>query len=162
MTGMTVPALPEESFQRVLCVVAHRDDMEYDTSAAVARWTGRGIEVGYLLLITKRFDNDKVYRLGRSMMRVSSCQPLTPSSRAAAITSGGKFCKPANRTRVMNDVVSQMSGMATENNTMLGLLSLQVATMSSTLVLAIPDQNRIVSRSKAPARARSAAMTARG
>ncbi|MET8761998.1 PIG-L deacetylase family protein [Lentzea sp. NPDC004782] len=47
---MTLPALPEESFHRVLCVVAHPDDMEYGTSAAVARWTARGIEVGYLLL----------------------------------------------------------------------------------------------------------------
>jgi LmbE family N-acetylglucosaminyl deacetylase len=45
-----LPALPEESFQRILCVVAHPDDMEYGTSAAVARWTARGIEVGYLLL----------------------------------------------------------------------------------------------------------------
>src|SRR5437773_6329003 len=50
MAGMPLPALPEESFQRVLCVVAHPDDMEYGTSAAVARWTARGIEVGYLLL----------------------------------------------------------------------------------------------------------------
>jgi LmbE family N-acetylglucosaminyl deacetylase len=50
MAGMTLPALPEESFQRVLCVVAHPDDMEYGASAAVARWTARGIEVGYLLL----------------------------------------------------------------------------------------------------------------
>jgi LmbE family N-acetylglucosaminyl deacetylase len=47
---MTLPALPEDSFQRVLCVVAHPDDMEYGTSAAVARWTALGIEVGYLLL----------------------------------------------------------------------------------------------------------------
>lgn len=47
---MTLPALPEESFRRVLCVVAHPDDMEYGASAAVARWTARGIEVGYLLL----------------------------------------------------------------------------------------------------------------
>src|SRR5215471_15432781 len=50
MADMTLPALPEESFQRVLCVVAHPDDMEYGTSAAVARWTARRIEVGYLLL----------------------------------------------------------------------------------------------------------------
>ena len=47
---MTLPALPEDSFRRVLCVVAHPDDMEYGTSAAVARWTARGVEVGYLLL----------------------------------------------------------------------------------------------------------------
>jgi LmbE family N-acetylglucosaminyl deacetylase len=45
-----LPALPEESIQRVLCVAAHPDDIEYGTSAAVARWTARGIEVGYLLL----------------------------------------------------------------------------------------------------------------
>ncbi|MFD4675252.1 PIG-L deacetylase family protein [Lentzea sp. NPDC058450] len=47
---MTLPALPEETFRRVLCVVAHPDDMEYGTSAAVARWTANNIEVGYLLL----------------------------------------------------------------------------------------------------------------
>ncbi|GIF00073.1 hypothetical protein [Paractinoplanes rishiriensis] len=29
--------LPEENFQRVLCVVAHPDDMEYGTSSAVSR-----------------------------------------------------------------------------------------------------------------------------
>jgi LmbE family N-acetylglucosaminyl deacetylase len=45
-----LPALPEESFRRVLCVVAHPDDMEYGTSAAVARWTAAGVDVGYLLL----------------------------------------------------------------------------------------------------------------
>jgi LmbE family N-acetylglucosaminyl deacetylase len=50
MVDMTLPPLPEGSFHRVLCVVAHPDDMEYGTSAAVARWTVRGIEVGYLLL----------------------------------------------------------------------------------------------------------------
>ncbi|MFC3896205.1 PIG-L deacetylase family protein [Lentzea rhizosphaerae] len=49
MPFMTLPALPEE-FQRVLCVVAHPDDMEYGVSSAVARWTANGIEVGYLLL----------------------------------------------------------------------------------------------------------------
>src|SRR5260370_28432879 len=50
MADMTLPALPEGSVQRVLCVVAPPDDMEYGTPAAVARWTARGIEVGYLLL----------------------------------------------------------------------------------------------------------------
>jgi LmbE family N-acetylglucosaminyl deacetylase len=50
MARMTSPALPEETFQRVLCVVAHPNDMEFGASAAVARWTARGIEVGYLLL----------------------------------------------------------------------------------------------------------------
>ncbi|MCV9993353.1 PIG-L family deacetylase [Paeniglutamicibacter sp. ZC-3] len=36
--------------QRVLCVVAHPDDMEYGASAVVAEWTSKGVEVGYLLL----------------------------------------------------------------------------------------------------------------
>jgi LmbE family N-acetylglucosaminyl deacetylase len=49
MTAL-LPPLPDESFERVLCVVAHPDDMEYGTSAAVARWTANGVDVGYLLL----------------------------------------------------------------------------------------------------------------
>ena len=36
--------------ERVLCIVAHPDDLEYGGSAAVAEWTARGIEVSYLLL----------------------------------------------------------------------------------------------------------------
>src|SRR5262249_12474715 len=37
-------------FQRVLCVVAHPDDVEYGTSSAVAAWTAHGVDVAYLLL----------------------------------------------------------------------------------------------------------------
>lgn len=40
----------DEQITRVLCVVAHPDDMEYGASAAVAHWTARGVEVSYLLL----------------------------------------------------------------------------------------------------------------
>ena len=39
-----------EGIARVLCVVAHPDDMEYGMSAAVAKWVDQGIEVAYLLL----------------------------------------------------------------------------------------------------------------
>ncbi|MFT3889714.1 MAG: PIG-L deacetylase family protein [Arachnia sp.] len=42
--------LDDSGIERVLVVVAHPDDAEYGTSAAVAHWTDRGIEVGYLLL----------------------------------------------------------------------------------------------------------------
>lgn len=42
--------LDDTSWQRVLCVAAHPDDMEYGASAAVAAWSRRGIEVAYLLL----------------------------------------------------------------------------------------------------------------
>ena len=47
---MPLPALPDGSFQRVLCVAAHPDDIEYGVSAAVAIWTSRGVEVSYLML----------------------------------------------------------------------------------------------------------------
>lgn len=50
MTSDGVPLLPDGSFRRVLCVVAHPDDVEYGSSAAVAAWTARGVEVHYLML----------------------------------------------------------------------------------------------------------------
>ena len=42
------PALPED-WERCLAVVAHPDDIEYGTAAAVARWTAQGKQVTYLL-----------------------------------------------------------------------------------------------------------------
>ncbi|WP_199422122.1 PIG-L deacetylase family protein [Actinotalea solisilvae] len=48
--GETLPRLPDDAFRRVLCVVAHPDDVEYGASAAVAVWTSRGVDVSYLLL----------------------------------------------------------------------------------------------------------------
>lgn len=45
-----LPPLPPDAFERVLCVVAHPDDVEYGTSSAVARWTSEGVAVAYLLL----------------------------------------------------------------------------------------------------------------
>ena len=50
MTAEGVGPFPGDAFQRVLCVVAHPDDVEYGTSSAVAAWTSRGIDVAYLLL----------------------------------------------------------------------------------------------------------------
>ena len=41
--------LDDGKFERVLVIVAHPDDAEYGTSAAVAEWTARGINVGYVL-----------------------------------------------------------------------------------------------------------------
>lgn len=45
-----LPIYQDADLRRVLCVVAHPDDMEYGGSAAVARWTAQGAEVSYLLL----------------------------------------------------------------------------------------------------------------
>jgi LmbE family N-acetylglucosaminyl deacetylase len=39
-----------EDWQRALAVVAHPDDMEFGSAAAVARWTGKGKHVGYCLV----------------------------------------------------------------------------------------------------------------
>ena len=49
---MDTPALEPmpEDFSSVLCVVAHPDDIEYGTAAAVARWTAAGKTVTYFLL----------------------------------------------------------------------------------------------------------------
>lgn len=47
---MTLPAFDLDGINRVLCVVAHPDDMEYGSSAAVAHMTDNGIQVAYLLL----------------------------------------------------------------------------------------------------------------
>lgn len=50
MGSADLPFFDDSDVQRVLCVVAHPDDMEYGGSAAVARWTSLGIHVSYLLL----------------------------------------------------------------------------------------------------------------
>lgn len=50
MSTPLLPALPDESFRRVLCIAAHPDDIEYGTSAAVAVWTSKGVQASYLML----------------------------------------------------------------------------------------------------------------
>jgi LmbE family N-acetylglucosaminyl deacetylase len=50
MSSPLVPPFPDDAFSRVLCVVAHPDDVEYGTSSAVAAWTAAGVQVAYLLL----------------------------------------------------------------------------------------------------------------
>jgi LmbE family N-acetylglucosaminyl deacetylase len=45
-----LPWLDERGLERVLCVAAHPDDLEYGTAAAVDRWVRAGIEVTYLLV----------------------------------------------------------------------------------------------------------------
>ena len=50
-SGMTPSVLEplDESFESVMCVVAHPDDIEYGLSAAVDRWVKAGKTVTYLL-----------------------------------------------------------------------------------------------------------------
>ena len=42
MATDVIPPFPDDAFRRVLCVVAHPDDVEYGISSAVASW-GQGI-----------------------------------------------------------------------------------------------------------------------
>src|SRR5687768_120720 len=39
-----------EDWTRALCVVAHPDDMEFGTAAAVARWTRQGKQIVYCMV----------------------------------------------------------------------------------------------------------------
>ncbi len=39
-----------EDFDRVLCIVAHPDDLEFGAASAIARWTDAGKEVRYVLV----------------------------------------------------------------------------------------------------------------
>jgi LmbE family N-acetylglucosaminyl deacetylase len=55
MTAETPTAPPplqtlDEDWQRGLAIVAHPDDLEFGAAAAVARWTGQGKEIIYVLL----------------------------------------------------------------------------------------------------------------
>jgi LmbE family N-acetylglucosaminyl deacetylase len=45
----TIGPVPED-WERAVAVVAHPDDLEYGTASAVARWTGQGKEVTYVLV----------------------------------------------------------------------------------------------------------------
>jgi LmbE family N-acetylglucosaminyl deacetylase len=39
----------DEGWERAVAIVAHPDDLEYGAASAVARWTGQGKEVSYVL-----------------------------------------------------------------------------------------------------------------
>jgi LmbE family N-acetylglucosaminyl deacetylase len=60
----------DDAFTRVLCVVAHPDDLEYGTSSAVAAWTAKGIEVAYLLLTRGEAGIDTVDPKATAELRV--------------------------------------------------------------------------------------------
>jgi len=47
---MTILEPFPEDWNRALAVVAHPDDMEYGAAAAVARWTGQGKHISYVLV----------------------------------------------------------------------------------------------------------------
>ena len=46
--GQAMEPMPED-WDRAVAVVAHPDDLEYGVASAIARWTGQGKQVSYLL-----------------------------------------------------------------------------------------------------------------
>ena len=50
MSDSPLQKLDTSGVERILCVVAHPDDLEYGISAAVAAWTAAGVQVDYLLM----------------------------------------------------------------------------------------------------------------
>ena len=40
----------DENWERALCVVAHPDDLEFGAAAAIARWTGQGKQITYVMV----------------------------------------------------------------------------------------------------------------
>ena len=51
MTEQPSPLKPlPENWGRALAIVAHPDDMEFGAAAAVARWTGQGKQIGYVMI----------------------------------------------------------------------------------------------------------------
>src|SRR6476661_9393106 len=51
MTDMPPPLKPlPEDWERAIVIVAHPDDIEYGAAAAVARWTGQGKTIVYVMV----------------------------------------------------------------------------------------------------------------
>lgn len=80
---LTLEPLSEAGIRRVLVVVAHPDDAEYGTSAAVAHWTSQGIDVAYLLLTAGEAG------MQRSRKRPDRCVPKSNVRHARQWASSG-------------------------------------------------------------------------
>src|SRR4051794_41845992 len=59
-TPAPLKPLPED-WTRALAVVAHPDDMEFGSAAAVARWTGQGKEVVYCMVTSGEAGIDSMH-----------------------------------------------------------------------------------------------------
>ncbi|MBZ2194771.1 PIG-L deacetylase family protein [Occultella gossypii] len=57
---MTLPPIPED-WTKALAVVAHPDDLEFGTAAAIARWTGQGKEVVYCMVTSGEAGIDGIH-----------------------------------------------------------------------------------------------------
>ncbi|TDE88135.1 PIG-L family deacetylase [Occultella glacieicola] len=57
---MTLPPIGED-WSKALAVVAHPDDMEFGTAAAIARWTGQGKEIVYCMVTSGEAGIDAIH-----------------------------------------------------------------------------------------------------
>lgn len=56
----TFKSLPE-NWSRALAIVAHPDDIEYGAAAAIARWTGQGKTIGYVMVTSGEAGIDSLH-----------------------------------------------------------------------------------------------------
>src|SRR6185437_5661383 len=72
-----------DNWTRIVAVVAHPDDLEYGAASAVARWTGQGKEVSYVLVTSGE--------AGIDGMEPSTAGPLREDEerRSAALVGAG-------------------------------------------------------------------------
>jgi LmbE family N-acetylglucosaminyl deacetylase len=75
-----VEQVPED-WQRGLVIVAHPDDIEYGAAAAVARWTGQGKDIRYVLVTSGE--------AGIAGMRPAEAGPLREAEEIAAAKAVG-------------------------------------------------------------------------
>ncbi|TXJ07934.1 MAG: PIG-L family deacetylase [Aeromicrobium sp.] len=62
MTNVPDPLIPlREDWDRALCIVAHPDDMEFGSAAAVARWTAQGKDISYCLVTSGEAGIDGIH-----------------------------------------------------------------------------------------------------
>jgi len=93
MVRMTddAPAVPsplqpvDESWQRGLAIVAHPDDLEFGAAAAIARWTGQGKQIVYVLLTSGEAGIDGIDPAEAGPLREAG--PATVPARPGGFTS---------------------------------------------------------------------------
>ena len=69
-----------EDWERMLCVVAHPDDLEFGAAAAIARWTGQGKKVTYCMVTSGE--------AGIDTMPPEQCGPSARTSRSSGAAVG--------------------------------------------------------------------------
>ncbi|WP_205752318.1 PIG-L deacetylase family protein [Cryptosporangium phraense] len=78
----------DEGWQRALAIVAHPEDLELGSAAAIARWTGQGKDVVYTLLTSGEARIDartrhprglRASRSSESRRESSECRRWSPS-----------------------------------------------------------------------------------